>query len=686
MNRRLRAALVLFLLLPCAARALTESLAEGVVRCHVDAAARDAALPSLCLAEPVAAVGDAPAGFPVQVEFYAVNGRRAAHVEVNAGTSLYGTGEAFGGLQRNGSKVVEWNFDAYGYGADTPHLYQSHPWVLAVRADGTAYGVLADTPERVLIDLTGGILFVAAGPAFPVIVIDGDSPQTVLRRLASLVGTIDLPPLWALGWHQCRYSYTPDSHVLSVAEGFRSRDIPCDVIWLDIDYMDGYRSFTFHPRDFADPRGLTDTLHARGFHSIAIIDPGIRQEPGYFVYDSGDALDAWVRTRDGGPFVGAVWPGDCVFPDFTRDDVRDWWAGLYGEFLASGLDGVWNDMNEPAVFNVASKTMPLDNVHRADAELGGTGTHARYHNVYGMLMARATREGMQRARPARRPFVLTRANHLGGQRYAATWTGDNLATWEHLDASIPMILNLGLSGQPFAGPDVGGFGLAGDGRLYARWMGFGALFPFARGHTGKGNIDKEPWAFGPEVEATCRRALQARMRLLPYLYTLFEETARTGLPVWRPLFFADPADPRLRDVDDAFLIGDDLLVIARTTPDDKTEPPLPAGRWADVTAAVYGDAPDPDLPRLLLREGAALPLGPVVMHTGELGGPLTLLVHPDADGRAAGELYEDAGEGFGYVEGDFLRVRFEVRNGACETVRLGGERMPGAAPAVLMVR
>lgn len=645
-----------------------ESLAPGIVRFHASPQARDEAAPYPGLAAEPVPLGPAPAGFPVSPEFATVQGRHAVRIGFPEGTDLYGTGEVPGPLRRNGRRTVCWNHDAYAYDESTPHLYQSHPWVLAVRPDGSAAGLLACTTWRTLIDLStpAGVLFVADGPAFPLIVIDRESPQAVLRGLAELIGTVPLPPLWALGYHQCRYSYYPDSRVREIAREFRDRRLPCDVIWLDIDYMDGFRSFTWSPGDFPDPPGLLADLRRQGFRSVAIVDPGIKHEAGYGVHDSGTKLAAWVRDRAGGTYVGNVWPGACVFPDYTRAEVRRWWASLYGEFLAAGLDGIWNDMNEPAIFNVESKTMPLDNRHNADPALGGAGPHARYHNVYGMLMARATQEGMLAARPERRPFVLSRANHLGGQRYAAAWTGDNVASWAHLDMSIPMVLNLGLSGQPLAGPDIGGFEGRGDGPLYARWMGFGALFPFARGHTGKGNIDKEPWAFGPEVEATCRRALQARYRLLPYLYTLVREASESGLPVWRPLFFADPADPELRAVDDAFLIGDDLLVEARTQPAGEAAAPLPPGRWAPLEP-VTGWASDPDLPRLRLRAGAILPVGPVIETTAAARlDTLTLLVVLDDDGRASGTLYEDAGEGWGYRDAEYRLSRYEA-------VRAGGD-------------
>ena len=646
-----------------AAGAPGELIAPGVARFHASAEARQAALPSLCLQRPLTGTGPVPPGWSVVPEFSRVQGRPAVAIAIDEGTDLYGTGEVPGPLRRNGTRTVAWNTDAYAWNAGNLSLYQSHPWVLAVRPDGTSFGVIADTSERCLIDLRVGIRFEAAGPEFPVVVIEGDSPREVVARLGDLTGTMPLPPLWALGYHQCRYSYTPDDRVREIAREFRRRDIPCDVIWLDIDYMDGFRCFTANTWDFPDLRGLDAELEAEGFRTVAIIDPGIKVDPDYHVYASGQAIDAWVRTEQDVPYTGHVWPGECVFPDFTRADVRAWWAGLYGPFLSLGIDGVWNDMNEPAVFNVDSKTMPLGNRHRADPELGGPGDHARYHNVYGLLMARGTFAGCLQARPDQRPFVLTRASHLGGQRWAATWTGDNVATWQHLDMSVSMVLNLGLSGQPLCGPDIGGFAGEGDGAMFARWMGIGALLPFARGHTGKGNIDKEPWAFGPQVENTCRLALQRRYRLLPYFYTLMREASETGLPLVRPLFFADPADARLRHQDDAFLLGDDLLVACRTSPDAPFPDVFPAGNWVRIGVAP-GDLDDPDLPALFLREGAILPLGPLVEHSGqEPWTRLELLVNPDGRGRAAGLLYEDAGDGFGYRAGEFRLTRLEAAAG-----------------------
>jgi len=329
--------------------------------------------------------------------------------------------------------------------------------------------------------------------------------------------------------------------------------------------------------------------------------------------------------------------------------------------------------------------MPLDNRHGGDPTLrrpdgsaqgdASQGDHARYHNVYGMQMIRATREGILAARPDQRPFVLSRANYIGGQRYGATWTGDNSASWEHLKTSIPMTLNVGLSGQPFIGPDIGGFAGNGDAKLFARWIGFGAMLPFSRGHTGKENIAKEPWAFDDHTTATARDALRRRYRLLPYYYTLFHEASLSGMPVARPTFFADPADAALRAEDDSFLLGSDVLVVANTSPDAVSRHHLPAGVWRPFEVSE-----NPDLPALLARPGAIIPTGPDLQFTSEKPlDPLTLVVALDPQGNASGTLYEDAGEGFGYQKGEYLLSTYvaTTKDGVV-TIRLA--RQEGSMP------
>jgi len=668
--------------LGCRAQGVSELIGDGMVRFHASDAARDGRLPSMMLETPRASVGEIPAGFPTNVVFGRDADRWTATVEIEPGITLYGTGEVSGPLRRNGRVVETWNTDAYGYQDPAKSLYTSHPWVLGVRADGSAFGVLADTTYRCEIDLTEDIVFRAVGPEQPVMVIERDSPLAVCEALGELTGTITMPPKWAIGYHQCRYSYDPADRVMEVAKEFRDRDIPADVIWMDIDYMDGYRVFSFDSADFPDPAALNEQLAELGFNNVWMIDPGVKDEDGYAIHDTGEALDVWVKRADKTTtFQGEVWPGVCVFPDYTNADVREWWADLYGEFMAHGISGVWNDMNEPAVFNTPTKTMPESNWHRADEALGGPGDHARFHNVYGMLMVQATREGVMKANPDKRPFVLSRANFMGGHRYAATWTGDNSADWYHIDVSIPMTLNLSLSGQPFCGPDIGGFAGNGDGEMFARWIGFGSLLPFSRGHTAKGNIDKEPWAFGEAVEATSRRALERRYRLIPYLYTLFRESSLTGAPIARPTFFADATDLALRSEDDSFLLGGDLLVVAQLQPSRDRASVLPrpidgvAWREFDFPSFDGGrDSKDPDQARLFARPGSIIPGGPVMEFVDEDPlDPLTLIVTLDAEGSASGTLYEDAGEGWAYLEGEHLTTTYIAETvGGRVVVRIAG--------------
>ncbi len=634
--------------------------------------------------EPVRA-GPLPAAFPIQPRFRRWQGQSVIEFPNTAPAHYYATGEQAGPLLRNGTRKVLWNTDAFDYTDATPSLYQSHPFVLGMNRSApcgkmkaavpAAFGIICETTFRCTVDLRDharGITIAVDGPMPAISIIIRETPQEVIAALAEMTGKIALPPRWALGYHQCRYSYEPASQVREVAAGFRARNIPCDTIWLDIDYMDGYRCFTFDPVKFPDPVGLVNDLHAQGYKVVSMIDPGIKVDEQYSVYAEGHAGDHFVKDVAGHEYHGEVWPGVCAFPDFTRERTRRWWAGLYAPLLKIGIDGFWNDMNEPAVFHVGSKTMPLDNAHDADADLGGPGDHARYHNTYGMQMTRASHDGLVAGRPDVRPFLLTRAAFLGSQRHAATWTGDNHANEDHFRWSIPMALNLGLCAQPFAGPDIGGFADNTDPELFARWMGVGALLPFARGHKNKGTRMHEPWELGADCEKACRLALQRRYRLLPYLYTLFEEASRTGLPVARPVFFADPCDARLRAVDDAFLLGTDVLVQTRASS------PRPAGRWMPFELT---DETHPALPTLLLREGALIPVGPIMQFCGEKTlDPLTLICNLDAEGKAAGGLYDDDGVSYACLQGAFARRMFHVERGADGVAAATVSSQEGAYP------
>jgi len=483
-----------------------------------------------------------------------------------------------------------------------------------------------------------------------------------MKGLAELTGTMPLPPKWALGFHQCRFSYYPDSRVKEIADEFRKRRIPCDVIWFDIEFMDGYRVFTSDPEGFPDPKAINRYLHERGFKAVWTSDPGVKVDPGYWVYDQGSVNDFWVKAVNGQVYQGSVWPGRCAFPDFTRPEVRQWWAGLVGGFLSWGMDGVWIDMNEPDI--IPFGTMPVDNWHQGGGGLVA-GPHLQYHNVYGMLVARATWEGMAQARPERRPFVLTRSNFLGGQRYAATWTGDNDSSWEYLKMSIPMSLNLGLSGQPFNGTDIGGFWGEAAPELFGHWIALGAFYPFSRAHTASNAGDQEPWAFGEEIEGVSRTAIERRYRLLPYIYTLFREASVSGMPVMRPVFFADPSDLSLRSEDEAFMLGADLLIVPKWA----ETPSLPDGIWRSISLVGEDSANDEYQPDLLMRGGSIIPLGKVIQNTAEESlDPLTLLVCLDENGKAEGVLYEDAGDGFGYKKGEYLLTTYAAERVGDEVI------------------
>lgn len=582
-------------------------------------------------------------------------GHASAYLDVPQGTSLYGGGEVTGPLLRNGQSIKLWNTDSGAYSVDNgKRLYQSHPWVMGVRPDGTSFGILFDTPYKAKLTTTDErINFETEGELFRIFVIDRESPQAVIKGLAELIGTMPMVPRWALGYQQCRFSYTPASRVIEVADTFRIKRIPCDVMWMDIDYMDGYRIFTFNPQTFPDPAALNRDLHIRGFHSAWMIDPGAKVDSTYFVYKSGTANDVWVKTAQGKEFNGDAWPGACAFPDFTQPKTVRWWADLYKDFLDKGVDGVWNDVNEPQISNTPTGTMPEDNKH-----LGGdkipAGPHLKYHNVYGYLMVKASREGIMKARLQNRPFILTRSNFLGGQRFAATWTGDN-ASWEsHMTMSVPMILTLGLSGQPFSGADVGGFLFNPDADLFGRWMALGAFYPFSRGHACAGTINKEPWAFGQKVEDVSRMALERRYVLLPYYYTLLHEASETGMPIMRPVFFADPKDTLLRAEEQAFLIGENLLVV----PEWAQNPALPKGIWRNLSL-IPGDDKDSYQAKLKIRGGAIIPTGKIIQNTNEKSlDPLTLLVCLDEKGEAHGTLYWDEGDNWSFKDGNYSFQHF----------------------------
>jgi alpha-glucosidase len=658
---------------------------------------------SPALAEPP--VEGEPATLDLDVDFAGFfNGRPRLVVRRAEGERFFACGERTAGLEKTGSRQVFWNIDPpQGHTAAQHNLYTSIPFVLSLQG-GRARGLLLDNTGRVEIDLAWSdperVVFEAATGDLRLYVFEGPTPRDVLDRYTALTGRTPMPPLWALGNQQSRWSYMDADEVRAVAAEFRARGIPCDAVYLDIDYMDGYRVFTWDLERFPDPAGLIASLADDGFRVVTIIDPGVKTD--YDVYHDGHARGFFCLTHEGDEYHNAVWPGMCAFPDFSNPAVREWWGSMHSAVLDAGVAGVWCDMNEPALFVPRQSTMPGDVVHPGG---GRPRLHAEVHNAYGQWMAEATRAGLAALRPERRPFVISRAGYAGLQRHALQWTGDNSSWWEHLWMSMPQLQNMGLSGIAWSGVDIGGFFGDCDGELLARWTEFGVFQPFCRNHSAMGTRHQEPWAFGEPWESICREMLLLRMRLLPYLYTLFDECHRTGAPVLRPLLFEFPDDETTYTADDEFLLGPSLLVAPISRPGiEHRHVYLPAGEWAHWWTGEIISGPAHILAHAPLGQPAvyargAVPLGDPVMHTGEPSG-LTWRVFT----AGGGSLYEDAGDGYGpwsrrtaQVEsGEDGRVRFSLSDREGEfvpsrsmtRVQLGAEviEVPESGEALVIER
>jgi len=583
----------------------------------------------------------------------------------------FGLGEKAGPLDKRGHAYVMWNTDAYGWGATADPLYETVPFFMGLRR-GKAYGIFFDNTYRSSFDLgtesPDYYSFGAEGGELNYYFFYGPDPKQVLSRFTELVGRTPLPARWAIGYHQSRYSYYPESTVRFIADNFRNRHIPCDAIFLDIHYMNGYRIFTWDHNRFPNPAQMIADLGKQGFHIVTIIDPGVKIDSRYWVYQQGLAGNDFVKMPDGSVYTGKVWPGDCVFPDFTSSRVRAWWGSLYKGMIKDGVAGFWNDMDEPAIFDTPTKTMPLDVIFY---DHGMNSSHAKIHNVYGMLMSEGTRNGMLKSRPDVRPLVITRATYAGGQRYAAVWTGDNSSTWEHLRISLRELMTMGLSGLDLAGADIGGFALSPSPDLYTRWLEAGVFYPYCRTHTSIGTRDQEPWSFGNRRERINRDSIDLRYRLLPYLYNAFYQASQTGLPVMRALLLDYPNDPEAVSQENEFLFGDDLLVAPVVKDGERTWPVyLPAGTWFDFwsnrsyqgPAHITVHAPLDRIP-LFARGGAIIPTQEVVQYVDQKPiDPITFEVYPE--GKSSRVYYEDDGISFKYQRGVFMRRRVTVSPGA----------------------
>ena len=616
----------------------------------------------------------------------------------------FGLGDKPGPLDRRNEAFTDWNTDAYGWQESTDPIYKSIPFVLTFRK-GIAGGLFFDNTFRSSFDFNkeNRDAWSFGSPSGPLdyYILYGPTPKEVISGWAWLTGATPLPPLWTLGFQQSRYSYYPESDVRRVATTLRKDKIPVDAIYLDIDYQLKNRPFTVDPERFPHFDQMIKDFAAENIHTILITDLHIANLPNqnYKPYDEGTAGNHFVHNPDGSVYSGAVWPGPSVFPDFTQKAARDWWGTLYSDFSHRGAAGFWNDMNEPAIFLRASKTMPDEIVHRIDDPETGfaprNATHLEIHNIFGMKNSQGTYEGLRRIAPDTRPFVLTRATYAGGQRYAATWTGDNSSTWNHLRQTTPQLLNLGLSGFALAGADVGGFAGSPQSDLLTKWLELAAFQPIDRDHTSANTYPQEPWENGTTTDLNIRRRfIEERYRLMSYLYTTAEETSRTGLPIVRPLFVEFPhattdGEPLDLATQNEFLFGPDLLVAPSPYPDEIDDYPavLPPVGWYNwwtgepiktgVQAARQGNDnitntdlqitlhPSLDTLPVFARAGSIIPVQPLTQSTSEKpAGPLTLRVYPPmrapiaGDAPCEGSLYLDDGTSYAYQQGNYLRLKF----------------------------
>ena len=583
------------------------------------------------------------------------------------GESYYGLGDKPVDNNLKGKRFENWVTDSYAYKKDQDPLYKAIPFYIGLHHE-KSYGIFFDNTFRADFDFCHErrniTSFWAQGGEMNYYFIYGPEMSDVVSIYTDLTGKPhELPALWTLGYHQCKWSYYPESQVTEIADKFRKLKIPCDALYLDIDYMEGFRCFTWSNEYFPDPKRMVKELADKGFKTIVIIDPGIKIDKDYSVYKEGLEKDYFCKRADGAYMKGKVWPGECYFPDFTNPEVREWWSDLFKELVEDiGVKGVWNDMNEPAVMDVPGKTFPNDVRHDYD---GNRCSHRKAHNVYGMQMARATYQGLKKFSYPKRPFVITRAAYSGTQRYTSSWTGDNIATWEHLSIANIQAQRMCMSGFSFIGSDIGGFAEQPNGELYARWIQLGVFHPFCRTHSSGDHGDQEPWSFGPNVTDIVRKFFEIRYQLLPYLYTAFWRYANEGVPILKSLVLYDQKDPHNYYRNDEFIFGEKILACPITEPNAKGRRMyFPFGNWYDFWTnevieggqELWVDA-DLDSMPIFVKEGAIIPKYPIQQYVGEKEIDELVLDVYYKSGEETSQVFEDAQDGYDYIKG-----RYSLRN------------------------
>ncbi|SKB96754.1 alpha-glucosidase [Sphingobacterium nematocida] len=592
---------------------------------------------------------------------------------------FFGCGDKASNLNLRGRRIRNWNSDTYSFGFNQDPLYKTIPFYIGVTS-GDSYGIFFDNTFKTHFDFAAEhndqTSFWSEGGELQYYYIHGPKMMDVVMRYHQLTGTHFMPPMWAIGYHQCRWSYYPEKKVLDVAAEFRKREIPCDALYLDIDYMDGYRCFTWNKKYFPDPKQMIKDLSANGFKTVVMIDPGIKVDEDYWVFKEGHDNKYFCRRGDDYFMEGFVWPGRCQFPDYTDPEVRQWWGTLYKGLVEDGVAGFWNDMNEPAVFGRG--TFPDDVRHDYD---GQRGSHRKAHNIYGMQMVRATYEGLQKLYKNKRPFTITRAAYSGTQRYASVWTGDNIATWEHLRIGILQLQRLSISGLSFCGTDIGGFTGNPDGELYTRWMQFGVFSPFMRVHSAGDTVDREPWSFGPQWEAICKKFIELRYKLLPYIYSVFWQQHKYGVPILRPVSMLEQDVYKNLLREEEFAFGDKILVSPVLNPGQEYKVVyLPRGNWYyyfnnnlyEGGQEIRISTPLDEMP-IFVSAGAIIPEYPVMQYTDEKKIETLKLITYYSDGEHKSYGYADHGDTFAYEQDIYLEKRFK-QIGTANSVTLVQQR------------
>ncbi|EAR11537.1 Alpha-glucosidase, family 31 of glycosyl hydrolase [Polaribacter irgensii 23-P] len=584
--------------------------------------------------------------------------------------SFYGLGDKPVEVNLKGKRFENWATDSYAFGKDTDPIYKAIPFYTAIQ-ENKAYGIFFDNTFKSHFDFAqerrNVTSFWAQGGEMNYYFMYGPAMEDVVKNYTDLTGKPHtLPPLWALGFHQCKWSYYPESNVKEVTKTFRDLKIPCDAIYLDIDYMEGFRCFTWDKKHFPDPKRMVKELEDDGFKTVVIIDPGIKIDLEYDVFKEALDKDYFCKRADGPYMKGKVWPGECYFPDYTKPEVREWWSGLFKELIEDiGVKGVWNDMNEPAVMDVPNKSFPDDVRHDYD---GNPCSHRKAHNIYGTQMARATYHGLKKYAYPKRPFVITRSAYSGAQRYTSTWMGDNVATWEHLAIANNQAQRMAMSGFSFAGSDIGGFAGQPQGELFARWIQLGVFHAFCRVHSSGDHGNQEPWVFGDEVTDIVRKFVELRYQLLPYLYTAFWRYVNDGTPILKSLVLYDQEDTATHYRSDEFVYGEQILICPILEPNAKGRRMyIPRGKWYNFWTnelleggkEYWVDANIDSMP-IFIKEGAIIPKYPVQQYVGEKKfDEITLEVYYK-EGKEASILYDDAHDGYDYKKGRFSLRTFQV--------------------------